>query len=263
MTATAVRELTRARAAMVPAEFLVLWQDDGSREYHRIGRLSHSDSGYKFVFDSSAPALSERTSFAGLAEFPDWTRTYRSEELFPTFANRVMTPRRDSYRDYLLSLGFGADQRPAPFEVLARTLGARVTDRFQVLPVPVVQPDGVVAFEFLLHGGRHVDKDSLKLAKVSAGDQLHLVPEPGNDFSDVAVLVGTEAALERDTALGYVPNPLAKFVRHLLNEGIPVVATAAHVQVPQLGEYLGSDHMRLLVRVDAVVPDGFDPEQYL
>ena len=158
-----------------PNRFLVLWQHPETRTFHQIGLLSRSAHGYSFAY---GPAVESIPGFAPLANFPNTARTYDSVDLFPVFANRVMTTRRDGYAQYVAALGLGPT--PEPFEVLARTLGTRATDRIQVLPLPDPTPDGHIHLVFLVHGIRHVDPDGLQMAQLREGDTLHLAPEDDN-----------------------------------------------------------------------------------
>lgn len=239
-----------------PDRFLVLWQDPDSRRYHRVGSLERDEVGYSFRYEPTARAL---TGFAGFAEFPAWNEGYRNETLFATFANRVMTPRRESYERYVESLDV-AGPHPEPFEVLARTLGTRATDHVQLLPVPRRNAAGSLSLHFLVHVTRHVDPDASRLSRVEAGDTLYLAQESGNPESPVAVLVAASPEPTRNAGLGYVPDVLTGLVRRLM-EGYPVVVTAAHVNQPNGGA--APDHMRLLARLDAVVPDDFEADSVL
>lgn len=254
--------LAGEREAQVPEAFLVLLQDETSRAYRRIGRLSRDPQGeFEFRYDPQAPDVARALGRGPLVEFPKWGDVYRKPTLFSTFANRVMTPRRDSYREYYEMLGFQSP--PDPFEVLARTLGSKSPDRLQVLPVPRVSEDGVLSFSFLLHGGRHVDPDFEHLRQIREGDAVFLAPEATNAVSPVAVLVGSQPGTSRDTALGYVPDPLGAFVHALIAHSRDLGATAAHINVPEEGSVAFNDHLRLLVHVAAVVSPDFDPEAHL
>lgn len=240
-----------------PHRFLVLWQSPSDRAYHRVGTLEREDSGYRFCYTASARSVPH---FEGFASFPDFQAEYRSPELFATFANRVMTPRRDSYDAYVQSLGL-TDTRPEPFEVLARTLGTRATDLVQLLPVPTIDGHGLLSLYFLVHGSRYVDPAGERLALLRQGDELFLAPEDDNAVSTVAVLVGDRPRPTRDRSLGYVPDVLAALVRELLAAGRPLRATAEQVNQPSASHL--PDHMRLLVRLDAQAPEGFDVEATL
>lgn len=240
-----------ARVA-TPHRFLVLWQSPEDRSYHRVGTLTRDASGYRFRYTETAETVA---GFSGFVSFPDFHAEYRSVQLFATFANRVMTPRRDSYEAYVQALGL-TDSRPEPFEVLARTLGTRATDLVQLLPVPTVDDHGILSLYFLVHGSRHVDPTGAHLAHIDSGDQLYLAPEDGNPVSTVAVLVGSGPEPTPDRALGYVPDVLGRLVRDLLVSGASLRAVAEQVNRPSDGQL--PDHMRLLVRLDAVLPEELD-----
>ncbi len=254
---TAGAFIDRPARVATPDRFLVLWQSEQSRGYHRVGELTRDHEGYRFRY---LPQARSTEGFRAFASLPDFDREYRSAHLFAMFANRVMTPRRESYDAYVRSLGLDGP-RPEPFEVLARTLGTRATDPVQLLPVPQVDEQGVLSFYFLVHGSRYVDADASQLAAVSSGDELYLAPEDDNDVSAVAVLVGREPRPTRTRALGYVPDALAPLVREVLASQAPVHVAAEHVNQPATGRVF--DHMRLLVRFDALVPEGVDVDAAL
>lgn len=250
----AVLDQSTSVASGVVAGFLVLRQDPETREYAVVGRLEREGDEYVFRY---APGVSDTPSATRLPGFPDLTRTYRSPALFATFSNRVMTPRRDSYQDYLGLLGLQGSE-PEPFEVLARTWGTRTTDRIQVLPVPRVDQTGHLQTRFLVHGGGHVDPDGRALSRVHVGDQLQLRHEPENAVDARAVLV---LRVEGEDRLGYIPRPLAPFIHALWDANVVPVVTAEHINLP--GARLVSNQMRLLARLDAQVPVDFDVEAAL
>ncbi len=236
------------------AGFLVLRQDPGTREYAVVGRLDRENGEYVFRY---SPEVSHDLHVSPLPGFPDLVRTYRSHTLFATFSNRVMTPRRDSYQDYLGLLGLEGGE-PEPFEVLARTWGTRTTDRIQVLPIPRVGPGGHLQTRFLVHGGGHVDPDAHALRRVHVGDRLQLQPEPDNVADAGAVLVLRGGGMDR---LGYIPRPLAPFIHALWTAHVEPVVIAEHINLPE--ERLVSNQMRLLARLEAQVPEGFDVQAAL
>ena len=75
-------------------KFLVLRQDQKTRAYRWLGLLCRHDGEYHFRYTAEAAADPELRPLPG---FPDLGKEYRSNGLFATFANRVITPRRDSY----------------------------------------------------------------------------------------------------------------------------------------------------------------------
>ncbi len=243
--------------SLVPHEFLVLWQSPDSPGYRCVGTLTRERDAYRFEYSDQARS---DESFTGFASFPHLDEVYRSGELFPFFANRVMTPRRDDYQEYLQSIGLH-DMTPDPFVILARTLGRRVTDQIQVLPVPEIGDEGRLSFRFLVNGARHVDPKGQRLRDVARGSDLHLAFDPANEASPYAVLVGSRPHVIRDEALGYVPEVLAGLVGSLLDADA-VVRVQAEV-VNHVGEADVPAQLRLLARLDAVVPSDFDVRRAL
>ena len=241
----------KTSAGLGTAEFLVLRQDQLTRGYRWLGLLSRHNGEFHFQYTPQAAADPELRPLPG---FPDPDREYRSNGLFATFANRVMTPRRDSYQGFLDMIGLSGDLAD-PFEVLARTWGTRATDLIQVLPVPVVDEAGRLRMRFLVHGGRYVDPDAEVLTTVHAGDRLSLVPEPENPQDKRAVLVGAGGP-GPDRRVGYIPAPLVPFVHSLWAHGIDPEVTAERVNSPHAP--LGSNQMRMLARLEATVGGGFD-----
>ena len=232
-----------------PYEFLVLRQDDATRQYHWLGLLSRRDGEYLFHYTQEAAMNPVLRPLPG---FPDRLRHYRSTDLFATFTNRVMTPRRESYRAFLEMIGLSGEVAD-PFEVLARTWGTRTTDRIQVLPVPRVDEHGRLHTRFLVHGGGHVDPEASRLFLVQPGDTLTLVAEPGNPKDPRAVLVCRRDGVGR---LGYVPRPLAPLIQALWEERVDITVTAENVNLP--GGQLASNQMRLLAHLEATVSASFD-----
>ena len=238
--------------SMVPHEFLVLWQSPEEPGYRCVGTLWRESDEYVFAYSIDGRA---NEAFRGFANFPDKSVQYRSPVLFPLFASRVMTSRRDGYQEYLVALGLHT-VTPDPFVVLERTLGVSATDQILVLPVPEVTEEGRLSFRFLVHGARHVDPLGERLARVSPGSALRLVQERGNPSSARAVLVGDSLPLTRESALGYVPEVLCGLVTTLLDTDSVVQVWAEHVN--HVGSVDVPAQLRLLVRVEAVVPTHFD-----
>lgn len=242
---------TTASTGSRTATFMVLRQDQESRAYRWLGLLSRSGGEFRFRYTADATSDPNLQTLPG---FPDRAQEYESPDLFATFANRVMTPRRDSYQRFLSMIGLSGEDAD-PFEVLARTWGTRATDRIQVLPVPTIDDAGRLQMRFLVHGGRYVDPDAQVLGTVAAGDRLRLSHEPDNQHDDLAILVCTDdSGLTRP--VGYVPAPLAPFVHALWDHGIDPAVTAEAINMPDAP--LASNQMRLLARLEATVGSGFD-----
>ncbi|WP_418303096.1 HIRAN domain-containing protein [Nocardioides dokdonensis] len=159
-----------------------------------------------------------------------------------------MNAKRPDRARYLEALDL--DEQSEPWEVLVRSGGRRAGDTIEVLPEPVIGPDGATSCVFLVHGVRHCGPQaSAEICGLSAGDSLALRWEEDNPVNPRAVLVLNNSGTE----LGYVPDPLVEYVQTVMT------ASEARLSVVRAnGPEVGS-HLRLLVRLDGFVPVGYQP----
>lgn len=120
---------------MIQMLFLARY-DRGSGRWFPIGRLSFVNGHYEFEYVEGA------RSAHPLVSFPDLDVKYVSPVLFPVFANRVMSPNRPDFADYLTWLGLDASNAH-PMMLLARSGGRRITDSLRVIPFPEGRPGEV------------------------------------------------------------------------------------------------------------------------
>lgn len=225
---------------------LLVWQDPSTRSFAPVGALVRdSDGSFVFRYIRHAAGLA---AFRPLASFPQLDGLYRFADLPPFFENRVMSPRRPDYPEYVRALDLSVDEA-TPFEMLARTGGSRATDTFHVVAEPTADVDGRVRTVFLAHGIRHIEGASQRISQLTPGDTLTLRPEPNNVYNAQALLVDVQAG----EAVGYVPNWMLDVVRRL------VEADPDHRLTVELAN--GPDtpaHLRLLCRLEATLPAGWD-----
>src|SRR6266516_776509 len=158
-----------------PVKTLFLaWQDaDKTRAWFPIGRLDADlpNSRYQFLYTHGAEIAHKKSGLEPLDAFPDFESVYQSAELFPLFKNRVMTPVRGDFAEYLRQLDL--DPNADPLEILAVTGCTRQTDSLEVFPKIHRNPDGGFQCKFLLHGWRHVNEAAQgRLATLQAGEPL-------------------------------------------------------------------------------------------
>ena len=185
--------------------FHVVWQHPGSRAFARVGRLEVHADGYRFRYDETAGDIE---GFEPFLAFPDLGRTYHSDQLFPFFRNRVLSPRRPDYPAYLERLGL---DEADPVEILSRSGGGRATDTVHLVPEPTLTPDGFIELRFLASGVRHADPHGSHLRAVSAGDVLTVRDDPDNDVDPLALLLDNTSG----DPVGWVPHYLLETVRGL------------------------------------------------
>lgn len=209
---------------------LVSRQDPVTRRYHRVGELQRADGEFVFTYDRGVTRALPGLPLA---------REHRSSDMFPVFAERVMSPLRSDHRDLLGSLGLEGDSEP--FEVLAVSGGRRVGDSVEVTPLPAPGPARI---PFLVHGIRHRSQfERAHIDGLVPGSVLALEPEPHNPISSRALIVSHDGVV-----LGYVPDPLLHVVHDVMTH--PHRLTVVRVNPREAGY-----HLRLLVALEGTVSD--------
>lgn len=123
------------------------WQDarpdggarPGSRAWFPIGRLE-SEPGqgwFRFLYTKGVLEAQAKAGFQPLDAFPQFEKVYESGELFPLFQNRLISPKREDYAEYLERLALSPEERD-PFAILAVSGGGRQTDNLEVFPKSVL-----------------------------------------------------------------------------------------------------------------------------
>jgi hypothetical protein len=243
MSSSALLE-ERSRPAEAVVRLLVSWQNPSDRSFHPIGFLDCAETGYTFNYLKAAPST---PGFFALLGFADFDRTYRSHDLFPLFAERVMDPLRPDRVHWLESLGL--ESSAGVMEVLARSGGIRSGDTLELSPVPDVDAAGRTSTIFLVHGVRYCPGATERIAKLQVGDELLLVDDAANEKDARAVLV-----TERDkTALGWVPSPLLDYIHDARRHG------PSRVVVERANLDTVDPHLRLLVRFEGQLRLGDAP----
>lgn len=243
MTAQAVRPVQRSGPTVEaprPTRLLVTRQDPDSRRYSAVGLLSgDSDHGFRFEY------LRAAIRTPGFRPLPGLSRTdtsYVSENLFPIFAERIMSARRPDRGAALNALGLGLDA--APFEILARGGGRRVGDTVELTPVPEPDDTGLVTMPFLVHGIRYADAAAEEIIeKLTPGTSLKLIPEPDNEVNERALIVADGTGHK----LGYVPDPLLTIAESLDDR---------RLEVARINPLAMGFHLRLLVLLRGQVAMG-------
>ncbi len=226
-----------------PILFLA-WQDATSRRWYPIGRLASEHGVYHFVYVEGFLRAYAEGDLAPLIGFPDVRREYRSEYLFPFFANRVMSSSREDYRDYLARLQV-ADGPTAPLWMLARNRGLRPNDPFEVFPRPLLESGAGRRFvtTFFVHGVRHMPSSAQARAEqLQPGEPLMPMPDWGNPFDPQAIALRSE---DRHI-IGFVPRYYVADLMRVRTRHIVPVFAVEHVNPPP-----APHQQRVLCRVDA------------
>jgi hypothetical protein len=213
---------------------------------HVIGCLAAMpDGSWSFWYVRSAL---QTPDFRPLAHFPLLDREYQSSEIFPIFANRLMSPRRPDYGEFLATLDLGRDA--TPFDILARSTGDRATDSIRLHPEPDIDPNtGLTTCRFLAHGIRHIDGAAERVEQLASGDRLTLRPEPDNPVNARALLLDAE----HGKPVGYVPDLLLGYVHRMLKYRY------VDVRVDRVNPPPAPVSLRLLCHLEGFWPSGPAP----
>ncbi len=230
------------------------WQDAAkTRQWFPIGRLDAEPArdDYRFAYIKGAELAHEKAGLEPLDAFPDFTEIYRASELFPLFKNRVLTPERIDFPEYLRQLDI--DPKNAdPLEILAVSGGTRQTDNLEVFPKIHRNPDGGFQCKFLLHGWRHVNNPAQeRLSALQAGEPLVVAIELNNPVSGLA--------LQLETCdyhmIGWTP-------RYLVNDLVKAIAASPSdisATLVQVNPAPAPSKQRYLICLKGHWPDDYEP----
>lgn len=196
-------------------EYRVVWQDKETRGLVPVGRLEFTGDEFVFGYNDNARRNERFTPFPSL---PDLVKTYRSPDLFPFFALRLISTADPHYPVVLDALGLSRDGA-TPAELLARVPSESPHDTIQVVPEPTELADGSLVRRFLVSGVRHAREVSRKrvdraLSGLTPDTQLDLVPEPENEADSRALQLAT-----RGVVIGWIPSYLVEEIHQYLDSG--------------------------------------------
>ncbi len=167
------------------------WQDYHSREWFPIGKLTFDGKKYKFVYINGAKDAQEKRGFKPLLSFPNFEEIYYSTNLFPIFANRLMSSSRPEYHSFLERLNLSKDETDL-MKILAHTDGKRETDSLTIFPYPSIDEKGKYHLYFLAHGLRYLPPETIThIETMKRGEQLWLAHEFHNPYDNKALTINT------------------------------------------------------------------------
>lgn len=196
-------------------EYRVVWQDKETRGLVQVGWLEYTGDEFVYSYTDDARRNDRFTPFPSL---PDLGEVYRSLELFPFFALRLISTADPQYSVVLDSLGL-SQERATPAELLARAPSESPHDTIQVVPEPTELADGSLDRTFLVSGVRHARQLSPKrvdraLSGLEPETQLELMPEPENPADPRALQL-----VVRGVVIGWIPSYLVEEIHQYLDNG--------------------------------------------
>ena len=235
----------------------IAWQDMLSRRWFPVGRLVRIDdrpNEYEFVYTQGAEIAKESSKFRTIPGFPELNQRYSSEEIFPTFLNRVMNLRRQDRPRYLQQLGIQDSEWDPVFE-LAVSGGRSHTDNFEVFPSVEPDSEGRFRTRSFLHGLRHTNPDSVRRSEsLQVGESLQIAFDLNNPAATHAINVRTNDQY----IIGWLPRFLVDGLHH--DDAWKVTDVEATVAQVNLDAPLSH---RLLIDFSGKLPPGFRPMEDL
>jgi hypothetical protein len=231
-------------------QLYTFWQDQESRRWYPVGILTRANDGsFEFAYTRGAK---DARGFVPFGRMSDLYKAYRSVDLFPLFANRVLSRSRPEYMQYVQWIG--ADLDPDnPMLILARTGGGRATDSLMVYAKP--EPNERHEFDlfFLCHGIRHLPEEAIdRINRLKEGEILYPMLDILNSFDVCAVSLRTDNPA---WFVGHVPRFFAGDVSRCIQSTEP---SAVHLRVARVNPEAPSQ-FRLLCRLTTPWPEGFEP----
>jgi HIRAN domain len=225
------------------------WQDPKDHRWFPVGRLSFDGRVYRFVYTKGALKSS---NFLPFGRMQDLYTAYEASELFPLFANRLLSRTRPEYKAFLDWLNV-RNSEDDPFTLLGRSEGLRGTDSLTVFPLPEKSSDATYHVHFFSHGLRYLPDCAVQVVEgLRPGSRLFLMPDPQNRHDASAVALRTDDPI---TIVGYCPRYLSKDFLQLLKSG---TSDIPEVVVDRVNKD-ALMQLRLLCSMRAPWPEGFEP----
>jgi hypothetical protein len=227
------------------------WQDPHSRTWFPIGKLIQEHKVYQFNYLQGALKARDKAGFEPIVSFPQFDHCYRSSDLFPLFANRLLRPSRPEFKDFVQWLNL-PEQADNPIVLLARSGGKRKTDNFEVFPSPERDAAGNYHIHFFTHGLRYFPlEDQQYVQTLQPGTPLLLTHDIQNPVDSRALVLRTEDHHQA----GYCPQYLTQdFFELVCKFPERVKVTIERVNPPPTPL-----QFRLLCNLTATWTDDFEP----
>jgi hypothetical protein len=179
----------------------VAWQEPQTKSWLPVGNLTYNKQIYQFAYTKGAE---KSPYFVPFGRMKDLHKHYFSTELFPLFANRLLSKSRPEYPAYLQWLN--VQEQDDPLLLLARSGGKRATDSLELFPAGERNEQGHYEFYFFSRELRHLATLE-RVNHLSQGEPLLLVP----DIQAYAMALKTTDRIN----VGYCPSYLTAIFGHL------------------------------------------------
>jgi hypothetical protein len=201
-----------------------------SRAWYPIGRLDAELEGNQIVscryrYTRGALAAQRDLGFEPLVSLPDFRSDYTSEKLFPVFQNRVLSPKRADYPEFISWLDLTQEQAD-PIAIMSLSGGSRETDNLHTIPKLEQNADGSCKIRFFLQGLRYLAEEPPKSPHtLKAGDQLLLMVGANQSATALSICLLDK----KENMVGWTPDFLADDLIHCIRNAPEIKATVVKV----------------------------------
>ncbi|MGF6697598.1 hypothetical protein OKW38_002210 [Paraburkholderia sp. MM5496-R1] len=227
----------------------VALQQSSSREWIPVARLDREQGGFRFAYTQGALRVE---GFRPFGRMDNLHTAYRSAELFPLFANRVLTRSRPEFSRYLKWTGLPEHAVDDPMNILAVTGGLRGTDQIELFPYPSKSVDGKLNIDFFARGMRFFADPNVRAAdELMPGTKLFVMHDLQNEHDEFALCLRTG---DPSYLVGYVPKYYTRDICRLLRDqpnDLKITVKQVNAGAPL--------SMRLLCSLKATWPETFEP----
>ena len=227
----------------------VFWQNPQTRSWSPVGILQRKAGGYEFTYTEGARRAD---CFIPFGRLSDLNKRYRSSELFPFFANRILSPKRPEYQHLIHWIA--AEQLACdPLVVLSRTGGKRETDSLVLYSKPELNEQNELDLLFLCDGIEDLPKAaSARIAALDPDEPLFPMFDILNPYDPNALAIRTS---DPRHLIGYVPRFFAKELKTCIQSAR---ADKVRLRVARLN-HEAPLQFRLLCRFTSPWPKNFRP----
>jgi len=219
-----------------------------------IGRLDGEpeQSWFRFVYTRGVLAAQAATRFQPLDAFPRLGEVYESKELFSLFQNRLISPKREDYAEYLDRLDLSPEHAD-PFGILAVSGGSKQTDNLEVFPELQTSRDGSFSCRFFLRGWDYLNTSAQdRIQRLQTDEPLQVAV--GLNYPTTGPAVELHA-MDDSLMLGWMPRYLTHDVARTVSSGLGHF----RARVVRVNQPPSPRSQRVLVELNGVFPAGHEP----
>lgn len=187
-----------------------------------------------------------------LAAFPRLDEVYESWELFPLFQNRLISPKREDYAEYLDRLDLSPEQAD-PFEILAVSGGSKQTDNLEVFPELQISRDRSFSCRFFLRGWDYLSASSQDRLQHLQPDEPLQVSAGLNHFA-----TGPSVGLHT-TDDSLMPGWMPRYLAHDVARTVSSRLGHFRARVVRVNQPPSPRSQRVLVELNGVFPAAYEP----